>query len=244
MQILSILCEAQRASQFALDLKGRSLGLKFCTVTDNRDPLGMRRLKVATESAAGLVSTDWLLRLPIVPNYDPPLPAIGTSVICGFIDSDPHDGVWLGVTCNDTNPADDTQENYVDDSTIRIPGNNKETIGGSDTQTVDSDRTTTVKGLENRRTDQNLTINCGQTITLATDSGASLTLDTSGAVIIRDAFGHRWTLGGSGGSDWVWDLNGATVQIINAGGVTIDGHQVAVVGARDSDNDTLVTRGY
>ena len=266
--LLNILSESIKANQFALDMKGRSFGLKFCTVTDNRDPLGMRRLKVTTESVAGLVSTDWLLRLPIVPNYDPPLPAVGTSVICGFIDSNPHDGLWLGVTCNDTNPADDTQENYIDDSTIRIPGNNKELIGGNDTQTVEGDRTTAIKGdythttdgdenrtvqgehthtvnqAESRRTDENLVISCGQSITLKTDSGASLTLAANGAVVLRDAYNHVWTLGGANGSDWVWDLNGATVQIVNAGGITVNGHQVAVVGARDSEGDVLVSRGY
>ena len=269
--ILSVLSEAIQANQFALDMKGRSFGLKFCTVTDNRDPLGMRRLKVTTESAAGLVSTDWLLRLPIVPNYDPPLPAVGASVICGFIDSDPHDGLWLGVTCNDTNPADDTQENYIDDSTIRIPGNNKESIGGNDTQTVEGDRTTTVKGdythtteqnenrtvqgahthtvnqAETRRTDQNLTINCGRAIALKTDSGCSITLTEAGFIVLGDAFGNRMVLGGSSGSggyasDLEWIMQGDINLRVN-GKVKINDREICVTGGNDNEGDRFVNSG-
>lgn len=266
--ILQILSESIRANQQALDLSGRSLSLMFGTCTNVSDPLGMRRIKVALESKAGLVESDWALRLPVNPYHDAPLPLPGTSVLVAAIDGDIHDLCWISVCCNDTNPADEEQEDFINDSTIRIPGNNKETIGGNDMQVVEGDRTTTVKGdrthtteqderssvlgnyahtvnqQETRRTDQNLVVSCGQSITFKTDSGASLTLAASGAVILADAFGHRWNLGGGSGSDWVWDLNGATVQIVNAGGVTINDRQIAVVGARDSDNDTLVNRGY
>lgn len=266
--LLDLLAESRKAAEYALDLKGRSISLMFGTCTNNKDPLGMRRIKVALESKAGLVDSDWALRLPINPYHDAPLPLPGTSVLVAAIDGDPHDLVWLGVTMNDTNPADDQQKDYVNDNTQTIPGDNKLTVSGDDTQAIGGDRTTTIKGnythtavqdetrtvegththtvekQEIRRTDQNLTISCGQSITFKTDSGASLTLAATGSVMLADAFGHKWTLGGASGNSWQWDLNGATVEILNAGGLTINGHQAATVGARDSEGHTLVTRGY
>lgn len=263
--LLDLLAESRASAEYALDLKGRSLSLMFATCTNNKDPLGMRRIKVALESKAGLVDSDWALRLPINPYHDAPLPLPGTSVLVAAIDGDPHDLVWLGAIMNDTNPADDQQRDYVNDNSLTVPGDNKLKIDRNDTQAIGGDRTTTVMGnyiartvqdetrtvegththtvekQEIRRTDQNLNISCGQAITFTTDSGASLTLGAAGSVVLADAFGHKWTLGGD---SWEWDLNGASVQIVNAGGMTINGHQVATVGARDSDNDTLVTRGY
>ena len=266
-----ILAESIKANQFALDMKGRSFGLKFATVTDNRDPLNMRRLKVTLEQNAGLVSTDWAMHLNPHPNLDAPLPAVGTSVIVAAIDNDPHDLVWWGPLHNDTNFVDEQQQDFINDNTQTIPGDNKLTIGRSDTQTVEGDRTTTVKGdythtteqnenrtvqgahthtvnqAETRRTDQNLTINCGKAIALKTDSGCSITLTEAGFIVLGDAFGNRMVLGGSSGSggyasDLEWIMQGDINLRVN-GKVKINDREICVTGGNDNEGDSFVRSG-
>lgn len=279
--IFEALAAAQSSSQFAQDLMGRSLGLQFGIVTNTDDPLKIRRIKCTIESKGGLTETDWLMALKVIPNYDPPIPPIGSSVILGFIDGNPHDGVYLGSTINQTNTQDDGQADPVADSTLTIPGDEKETIGGNSTHTIEGDFTHTTKGnveetiegtaetlikkalshtveqVENRRTNLNLTIDCGLTLTLRNDAGASLTLTAAGAIVLGDAYGNQIILSANqvnSGSpagmmfnltdNATIDLNGRSINIVNAGGVSINGKQVAVVGAVDSAGHTVVNRGY
>lgn len=134
--ILEVLSVAQKASQFALEMQGRSFGLQFATVTNNRDPLNLRRIKCTSEAKGGLTETDWLMAMRLIPNYDPPMPEVGTSVVIGFVDGDPHDGIWLGPVVNRTNPQDNSQADPVRDNSQTIPGNSSETIGGDSALTV------------------------------------------------------------------------------------------------------------
>jgi hypothetical protein len=129
-QIFGILAESQKANQIALDLFGRQFGLQFAIVTNCEDPLKLRRIKATTESKGGLTETDWLMPIKVLPYYDPPIPPVGSSIIIGFLDGNPHDGVYLGSTINRTNPQDSDQGDPVKDNSQVIPGDSRETIGG------------------------------------------------------------------------------------------------------------------
>ena len=128
--IFSILAQSQKVNQIGLDLFGRQFGLQFAIVTNCDDPLKLRRIKVTTESKGGLTETDWLMPVKILPYYDPPIPPVGSSVIIGFLDGNPHDGVYLGSTINRTNPQDTDQSDPVADNSQVIPGDSRESIGG------------------------------------------------------------------------------------------------------------------
>jgi hypothetical protein len=258
-----ILAESLKANQISLDLRHRTLSMVFATVVDNRDPLGLRRVKCSTESKAGLTTTDWLLQLVPWPYHDPPLPAIGTSVIIGFIDGDPHDGFFVSVCISDVNPADTEQQNPVEDNTLYIPGDNKETIGGDSTEliegnhkhTIKQDETrltegkldSTVKGNETRQTDLTLSVSAGQSITLTTASGASLTLTAAGVATLSDAFGNKMTVGGASGgggyaSDLEWECQG-DLNLTVSGKLLVNGNEVCVTGAMDTMGDQIIESG-
>lgn len=218
-EIFELLRQGRQANQQSLDLVGRSPFFQLGIVSNNMDPLGKRRVKCTLQSKGGQCETDWLFRLTHDPQNDPPLPKVGQTVAVMFIDGDPHSGVFFGLITNQLNPEKD-QENPILD----------------DTRQVEGDRQT--------RIDQNDTLLVGKKFRLQNDAGAYLELSELGAVVLGDAFGHTWTLGGTGGTQWIWNLNGASVEVINAGGFGINGKQVIVVGSTDSDGDTNNTRGY
>lgn len=247
LKILDVLADSIKANQYAKDMQGRSMSLLFCKVTDNQDPLGLRRIKVTTEGKGALTSTDWLIRMPLIPNYDPPLPPIGSCVVCGFFSGDPHDGAWISVVNNSLNPPDTNQKNPINDSTILIPGDNKETIKGDDTRKVEGDRTSTIEGNEDRKVGNDLIIDVGETLTLKNTAGASLTLHKSGFIILKDKFGNKLVLGGASGghntpSDLEWTIAG-DINLLTTGKVKINSNEIAVIGAEDTDNDVIVDSG-
>jgi Type VI secretion system/phage-baseplate injector OB domain len=214
--IFRTLAESQKANQVALDGLGRSFGLQFAIVTNTADPLQLRRIKCTTESKGGLTETDWLMALKVVPGYDPPIPPVGSSVIIGFIDGNPHDGVYLGSTINRTNPQDQAQSDPVKDNTQTIPGDSLERI------------------------DQNMTIKVGKKFKLQNDAGAKIILNEDGHIILEDAFGNRLTLG----ETLSINLPGHEMKISGAINVTIANKSVATIGAQDTRGDTLVSRGW
>jgi Type VI secretion system/phage-baseplate injector OB domain len=214
--IFRTLVESQKANQVALEGLGRCYGLLFAIVTNTADPNQLRRIKCTTESKGGLTETDWLMALKVIPGFDPPIPPVGSSVIIGFINGDPHDGVYLGSTINRTNPQDQAQADPVKDNTQIIPGDSLERI------------------------DQSLTIKVGKTFTLQNDAGAKIILNEDGHVILEDAFNNRMTLG----ETLTIALPGNTMQVTGASDVTIASKSVATIGAQDSRGDTLVSRGW
>lgn len=139
----------------------------LAVVTNNVDPQNRRRIKASDPAAPGL-ETDWLRRLLPYPQTDPPLPAIGSTVIVFSIDGDPVNG-WYLQCVNDTNPVLGKSDAIADSHTV-IPGD------------VDE------------RTDGHRVINVGKSLTLKNDAGASIELAASGDVVISDAGGNTITL--------------------------------------------------
>jgi hypothetical protein len=241
---LEILAGAQTASQFARDAIGRVPSLQIAIVANIDDPLNMRRIKVAVASKGALIETDWALAMRLIPGYDPPLPTVGTTVLVGAVNDDPHDYVWFGPVINQTNPQDANQADPAADNTLTIPGATTESVGGDATYKVGGDVDREIKGDENHRVDQDLVVECGQTLTLKNDSGASITLAPGGFVTITDAYGRKLIWGAGGGTQYQWDLGGASIEAINVANFSINSKQIATVGAVDSRGDTLVARGW
>ncbi|BAY23709.1 hypothetical protein NIES2100_35010 [Calothrix sp. NIES-2100] len=224
---------AEKASQIALDQQGRHQYPVLAVVTNNSDPENKRRIKVSLPSSPNLES-DWLRRILPYPQIDPPLPAVGQTVLILYIDGVETNGFYLSVV-NATNPprSKDSAQNDYSES---IPGNRSTEINGNDDLTVNKTVTTSAA--------EDITIKAGKSIKFQTDSGAYLELSEAGFVTLADAYGHKWTLGGSGGNAWVWDANGASIQVVNATNFSINNHQIATVGATDTHGDTITNRGW
>lgn len=260
-QFLSSLAELNRLKAQLAELTHRIYGLQIGIVTDNRDPLNQRRIKVSPQSKAGLAPSDWLSHCNPAPAMDAPIPAVGSTVYFQFLDGDPHDGVWLGVTHNDTNPPDPTQSDPVNDCAVEVPGNDRRTVVGDSThqttgdRTDESDKNHAVKVEENftlttqigevKISAQNnqVTVYAATTMRFEDGSGGYIVM-SGGALRFGNAAGQEWVMGGSSGSEWTWNAGGSAIAITNASDVTINSKSIIVVGSKDSDNDTNNQRGY
>lgn len=235
------------------ELRTRTHAVQYAQVTAI-DPQG-RRIKVSREVQGGQSQSSWIPAGRNSRHTDEPLPIPGTTVLVALVEGNPHDMVLLRTIPNDTNPPDPNQEKPENDNTTEIPGNDRAIILGNHTHGVAGD--------EQRETDGKVSILCNgseytietpyglirmsarNTITLSNAAGASIELGQTGSVTLQDAWGHKLVLGGGTNGDILqWDLNGATLDVINVGGFKLNNKQVIVVGSTDSDGDTNNTRGY
>jgi Type VI secretion system/phage-baseplate injector OB domain len=113
--IFETLRQSKQASKQASDLNGRSPFTQFGIVTNNEDPTGKRRVRVTLQSKGGQTETDWLYRVLDCPYDDPPLPRLGQTVMVGFIEGDPHSGVYGGIITNEPNPERKKEDAEKDD---------------------------------------------------------------------------------------------------------------------------------
>lgn len=203
MDIFQALAQAQSASQLAQNEMGRQK--KYAAiVTENSDPQNMRRVKVSDPANPGK-NTPWIMRELNERNFDPPLPQIGDTVTITSIDDDITKGFY-SVAVNASNPPHNKSD-VVLDSSRKVEGNQQE------------------------RTDKDRVIDVGKSLTLRTDSGASIQLTASGSIVITSSSGSSFTLDGG--------------IVTSTGSFTVGGKEIATVGAADNDDgDTLVTRGW
>jgi hypothetical protein len=260
-ELLGAIAELNRLKSQLAELTHRVYGLQIGVVVDNRDPLNLRRIKVAPQSKGGQAALEWLMHCNPDPIRDAPIPPVGSTVYYQFLDGDPHDGVWLGVTHNDTNPPDPLQGDPVNDSAVEIPGNDRRTVTGDRVDQVGGDRIEEVT--KNFTLDigeaMHVTTNEGEiTITAKTDfititgttgvrieDGSGAFLEISGGVIrLGNAQGQDWQLGGGTGTAWNWDIAGGSVNVVNANDFKINNKSAIVVGSTDSDGDVNNSRGY
>lgn len=269
-----LIAAAAKVSPYARELTERVPSVQLGIVADTEDPANLRRITVTLRSKGITFTTDWLRRVQIIPYTDPPLPKPGTDVLVCFVDDDPHNGFWIGPVHNDTNPQDVAQNQPIDDHSAGIPGNDNVAVVGDRTRTthgnqlhdIRGDSSTEVKGAIDtiskeqwHRSEQNFYVESGQKMRLQNDAsaaiqltetgditlqniGGSITLTVGGTLIVETRTGQKITIA-SGGSYEI-DLAGHSLNLINAADVTINGHQVAVVGAKDDDGDNLINRGY
>lgn len=272
MTFVESLAELVRLLPRIRELCQRQPTLQEAVVTNNLDPTGLRRVKVSREAQGGQGESDWIPCGRSSSFTDEPIPPPGTACLIGLVAGDPHKPFILRTYSNASNPPDEGQLNPIADDTTVIPGDARRqvqgnqvlAIAGEQDETVEGDCYIKVKGQKYQIDAEfgEVLINAiasgvgrvaiasslmsevtSDTAVLLKQGGASLELK-GGAMTITTAGGMKWTFGGATGNDWVWDLNGRSVQVINAGGFSINGKQVIVVGSTDSDSDVNNTRGY
>ncbi|MBD2256645.1 phage baseplate assembly protein V [Pseudanabaena sp. FACHB-2040] len=194
-EIFSLLHQSQRANQLALDQEGRAVYPYLAIVSDNNDPQNRRRIKCVSPHSPG-IQTDWLRRLQSASGFDPPLPAVGQTVIVFSIDGAELNGWYLQVV-NDTNPPL-PKSSAQDDLYSQVPGRQDE------------------------RTEGDRIVRVGKSLTFQNDAGASITLAANGNVVIQDAAGNSMNLAG-GIAFSTSSLSVAGKQIATVGSVDSDG---------------------
>ncbi|ALF55616.1 hypothetical protein ACX27_26685 [Nostoc piscinale CENA21] len=245
MSIFEILARSERANQFAIDQQGRSPYPTLGIVVENNDPEGRRRIKVALPSNPQ-VQSDWIRRLTPFPQFDPPLPEIGQTVLVFYADGLETNGYYLQLV-NDTNPAL-AKDSALNDHATAVNGTRTTTIGGDDTTTVSGSSTLQASEDISNECDGDFSVDAGQDILmeglrdLKLIASRYLRIQVSPSNYIELSFDGTNRVGGA----WTINLSGSSINFINASSsaITINGKAVAVVGAAVSGGGTVVTSGY
>ena len=192
MGFLDDLMQSKESSSLvAANVAGRLPGgLTLGIVTNNDDPENLRRVRAITGYKGQSIETDWLFRVCAFTDEDAPLPRVGQTIVVGFIDGNPHDGIYFGVLNNAVMPPLD-KDSPRDDHTT--------------TTKTDGNRTLNVTG--------NISMDSGKTIEITSEDEINLTV-------------------------------GSTTLRVSSNGVSINGKDVTVLGAKDDASDKLITRGY
>jgi len=170
--------QASKSGQQAADLETRNIAPVLGVVSNNNDPAGRRRVKVIDPLSPN-VESDWLRRIVDRPGYDPPMPAINSTVLFVSVDGDFLNSWYLPII-NDTNPPLG-KSSAINDLFDEVAG----------------DRNLTTAGHQDERTGKDRIVSVGKTLTLKNDAGASITLSESGDILIADAAGNQISLAGS-----------------------------------------------
>ena len=228
--------------------------LQVCVVTDNNDPAGLRRIRVSREVQAGVSHSYWAYAGRSQTHTDEPLPSVGSTVLVGAVDGDPHDLIFIKTICNDRNPPDPRQNDPIIDHSSEVQGSEYKNVTGDRSHQIRGDETIEVGGnlsikasggsLKVRSDMGRLDISALDTVTIRCESGSSISLLASGAIVLQDGAGRTLTLPGLIGSPSLFDLNLTSLNIVNASDATINSKSICVLGALDSRGDTLVNRGW
>lgn len=247
MDLFAALQRLERLSPLLEQLEGRIIGAQPAQVTNNDDPENRRRVRVRLAKNPDLES-DWIDRQIASPSDDPPVPKVGQTVIVNFYDGDPHRGYYTGAVLNAKNTPQETDNPLIDSARV-IEGDRAENIQGNDRQIIGSDRTIQVgkDGL----------VTVGKKLRLQNAAGAFVELHENGAAIVGGIAGGTVVLGGltaglgypsdmviTAAGPLVINLAGNPLQILNAAAASINGQQIATIGAIDTDGDTLTSRGW
>lgn len=107
MDIFNDILKSSQESQ------GRVHGITYGVVSSIDDPLTLGRIQCLDASKGGKSATDWLFRVLPFPGFSPPLPQLGDTILVGYIDGDPHNGVYFGSLQNTRNPVINTGDDLV-----------------------------------------------------------------------------------------------------------------------------------
>lgn len=160
--------------------------------------------------------------------YHPPKKGDRGAVLCN---QNGNKGIWLGGYYNDERPApyddlnidgwkhDDGAESYYN---AELHAFFETTPGRRVTHADISQKHTAGKTYEIQ----------AEIVSLSTPQGASLTL-MKGAVVLQNALGHKWLLGGYAGDELVgscrFDMGGAEIEWDNVGGFKVNREDVTTV---------------
>ncbi|WP_414579116.1 phage baseplate assembly protein V [Anabaena sp. CCY 9402-a] len=234
MTLFDILLQSQKASQIAIDQQGRVPYPTLAVVVDVLDPENRRRIKVSTASNPQ-VQSDWIRRLTPFPQYDPPMPELGQTVLVFYADGLESNAYYLQLV-NDTNPAI-SKGDALNDRAETIPGDDTTQVAGASTLEADS-ITNNCEG--------DFTVDSQQSIDM--QALQDLTLFASRYLRLQAGINNFIELGFDGtnriSGNWTINLSGASINFTNASTITINGQSIATVGATDSDGDTIITKGW
>ncbi|AFY49015.1 Phage-related baseplate assembly protein [Nostoc sp. PCC 7524] len=233
---------SEKATQISLDNVGRIPFGTLAIVTDNNDPEGRRRIKVALPNTPSL-NSDWLRRLLAYPNIDPPLPKIGETVLVLYANGLESNGWYLSL-CNDTNPPRDKQS-PLNDLSQEIPGNRDIEVKGNDDLVIGGKLTTNADDIE-FNSEKDITAEVKGNIFM--NALQAITLQAAQYVMFKVG---QWTfkLFANGTSEVrggviTIDMGGHGIRFTNVGTMEINGSPIAVEGAVDSDGDVIVDAGW
>jgi hypothetical protein len=130
-------------------LQGRVQGIQYGIVATTEDPLRLGRIQCFDAAKGGKSITDWLFRVLPFPGFSPPLPLPGDTVLIGYIDGNPHEGVYFGSLQNAINPVVNKGNDLVitlgaltmtisPDGSLAIAGATSVTINDKEVLTVGS----------------------------------------------------------------------------------------------------------
>lgn len=209
-------------------------------VTDVDDPEYLRRIKVELEAYPGQ-STDWLECYAPTVNSDPPLPKLGQLTMVQFINGDPHRGIWQGVkvdpelnpSFNQNNPKYDHTHSIEGDTTILCGGNYELTcletvqfnINNNGSLTIEPDGACT---FANSKSSINMSKDGKVQIT---SPAATMTFDNGNVTINSTLLNLNMTS---------LKVNGISVAV-TPGHIAISNVQAAMVGGKDTRNDTTLS---
>lgn len=226
-ELVDLIARCSESLTIAEKLADRDMSVKFCITTDVGDPLDLRRIRVTTTAKAGLTQGDWAMRVLPCPYWDPPMPTVGMSAIIENTDGNPHDALYLGHPINNTNPAYLKSDPLLDDWRY-IPGDSILEIGGGAEYSLGDSWISTVETGD-------WIVNVSEGVCTITGPSSSIQID--GNTIKLKALSNVSIDAPQGIT-----LNGSYLNVTN-GRWSIDGQEIAVIGARDSDNDVLVSSG-
>jgi hypothetical protein len=243
VNLIELLHNTSKANQIALDSQGRSSYPTLAVVVQNVDPDKKRRIKVALASSPQLES-DWLRRLSTTPFVDEALPLIGQTVLVLWADGLETNGYYLSVN-NLTNPPRD-KEDIVKDYSAEIPGNKSILVGGNDDLTVKGEALITSEKSVTTKADldfkvevkRNIFMQALQAITLSAAQYVMLQAGTWAIKLFSNGTSEM------SGSVLTVNCNGLGFHFTNVGTMTINGKSVVVVGASDTDGDTITNKGW
>lgn len=242
-EIFNILLNSRKASQVALDSVGRYNYPVLGIVTSVADPENKRRVKVSLPSAPQLES-DWLRRLLPSPFIDPPLPTVGQTVLVLYAEGVETNGYYISLM-NATNPPRD-KESVQDDYSEAIPGNREVEIGGNDSLTIKGEFSTTTDKSATHNAEEDFKVEVKRNIIM--DALQALTLIAAQYVMLKAGqwFIKLYSNGTSemGGGVLTINCGGYGLHFVNTGTMTINGKEVATVGAVDSDNNIIIDKGW
>lgn len=223
MDILDTLIQAKASARVTRDLVGKLTGISIAPVHQVFEDDTITVL--LPETGARSISPPLYRALP---TYALTYPAVrvGDTVTYGFIEGNPNKGVYWGVLHNQVNPPDD-----LTGYTLRIG----DCVYKTTPDLLSQYHTTNEQG-----TDSSGIVITGSGVKQEKKGavGASITV-LDGSIVLKagtttvtiSQTGITWTGGGS------LDMQGLTSASIN-------GNQITTIGAKDTRNDTLNTRGW
>ncbi|NEU81503.1 phage baseplate assembly protein V [Nostoc sp. UIC 10630] len=241
--IFEILNQSQRASQIALDQQGRIPYPTLGIVTNNKDDQNKRRIKVSFPSSP-MLESDWIRRLDGGPGVDANLPPINSTVIVFFVDGLESNAYYLPMV-NDTNPPKDKGD-VVNDYYSTIPGSKNVSVSGTDTLnvsgevSVNSEKSITSTATQDFKANvkRNIFMQALQAITLSAAQYVILQAGTWAIKLFSDGTSEM------SGSVLTVNCNGLGLRLINVGTMSVNDKPVVVLGATDSDGDTIISKGW